>query len=312
MKYLIIATIKISQINNNFIKYLNENSNIILRFNGSHINIDELNNNKKIFDKIKNRVLIDLPCNKIRYKTNIKVKKIEKGKKYKLFKKYFNIQNIFEYLHKNTFVYMNDKLLKLEIKKINQNYIEVLSHDDGYIYHNRGVVFDKISNELDLFTKKDYELINFINCSTFTTYAGISFVRNMKDISLSKNLINKNLILKLETPKAVKNINSFAKQDDFILLDRGDLISFYGINKIENIIDKIITRLVSNKIIIATQMYYSHLGYNQPSISDLIILRKLCSNKNIVGFQLSEETALSKEPINVLKSFNQSLINLKK
>ena len=43
----------------------------------------------------------------------------------------------------------------------------------------------------------------------------------MKDISLSKNLINKNLILKLETPKAVKNINSFAKQDDFILLDRG-------------------------------------------------------------------------------------------
>ena len=111
----------------------------------------------------------------------------------------------------------------------------------------------------------------------------------MKDISLSKNLINKNLILKLETPKAVKNINSFAKQDDFILLDRGDLISFYGINKIENIIDKIITRLVSNKIIIATQMYYSHLGYNQPSISDLIILRKIRSNKNIVGFQLSEE-----------------------
>ena len=47
MKYLIIATIKISQINNNFIKYLNENSNIILRFNGSLINIDELNNNKK-------------------------------------------------------------------------------------------------------------------------------------------------------------------------------------------------------------------------------------------------------------------------
>ena len=49
---------------------------------------------------------------------------------------------------------MNDKLLKLEIKKINQNYIEVLSHDDGYIYHNRGVVFDKISNELDLLLKR--------------------------------------------------------------------------------------------------------------------------------------------------------------
>ena len=307
MTHFIIATLKFSQLNKGLINFLSNNEKIIVRFNGSHINISQLIKNEKILKKINNKILIDLPCNKIRYQTKNKIIKIQKGKTYKLYNNQFNISDILKHIKKRSNIYMNDKLLKFKIIKIDNKYIEIKSFDNGYIYHNRGVVFENISNNLDLFTKKDLELIEYINSSKLVNYAGISFVRNGKDISLSKKIINKKCILKLETPKAYKNIAAFKNHHDFILLDRGDLISFYGIGKIDEILNEIINKLKSSKLIIATQLYYSHLGYNQPSISDLITLRGYCNNKNIKGFQLSEETALSKDPISVLQSFIQTL-----
>lgn len=311
MKYYIISTLKFSQLNQRLINFLEKNENIVVRFNGSHINVSQLIKNEKILNKIKNKILIDLPCNKIRYQTNNKIIKIEKGKFYKLYNSQFNIPDILKYIKNRSHIYMNDKLLKFKIIKIHNNYIEIKSFDNGYIYHNRGIVFDNLSNNLDLFTKKDLELIKYINSSKLVNYAGISFVRNGKDISLSKKTINKKIILKLETPKAYKNIKVFKQHRDFILLDRGDLISFYGIENIDDILNKIIHKLKSSKLIVATQLYYSYFGYNQPSISDLIILKRYCNNKNIKGFQLSEETALSKNPISVLQSFIQTLSSMK-
>ena len=311
MKHLIISTIKISQLNKKFLNYLDANENIILRFNGSHIKVSDLVKNENKLKNISNKILIDLPCNKIRYKTNNKVVKVKKNKKYRLFKIFFNITEIFQYIKPKSFIYMNDKLLKFQIEKITRDYIEIQSLNDGYIYHNRGIVFDDISNNLELFTSKDHTLINYINSAKSINYAGVSFVRNQKDIALSKKIIKKKIILKLETPQAMKNIKYFSKHNDFILLDRGDLISFFGINKIEHVLNNIIKKLEKNKLIIATQLYYSYLGYNQPSISDLILLNEYCKKNNIKGFQLSEETALSKDPSSVLSSFNQTLFSIK-
>lgn len=311
MKHLIISTIKISQLNKKFLNYLDANENIILRFNGSHIKVSDLVKNENKLKNISNKILIDLPCNKIRYKTNNKVVKIKKNKKYRLFKIFFNITEIFQYIKPKSFIYMNDKLLKFQIEKITRDYIEIQSLNDGYIYHNRGIVFEDISNNLELFTSKDHTLINYINSAKSINYAGVSFVRNQKDIALSKKIIKKKIILKLETPQAINNIKYFSKHNDFILLDRGDLISFFGINKIEHVLNNIIKKLEKNKLIIATQLYYSYLGYNQPSISDLILLNEYCKKKNIKGFQLSEETALSTDPSSVLSSFNQTLFSIK-
>ena len=312
MKYNIISTLTLDHINDDFINFINKNQKIIIRFNGSHIKIEELIKYENIFKKINNKVLIDLPCNKVRYKTGKKIVKIDKGKKYKLYKKNFNLPYVFNFIKKNNFLYMNDKLLKFEILNIFEKYIDVKSYDDGYIYNNRGLVFDKLSSNLNLFTDRDYELIEYINKSNSIDYAGVSFIRNNKDINLAKKIIKKDLIFKLETPSAISNIHCFLNHKGHILIDRGDLISFFGINKIEKIIDKVISNLKKNKIIIATQLYYSHLGYKQPSISDLIILNKYCNFKNIYGFQLSEETALSKDPKTIIESFNQTLSLLKK
>ncbi|MBK1992318.1 hypothetical protein JG676_06890 [Campylobacter sp. 2018MI35] len=291
--------------------------NFIYRINGAHGDIESIKNTIINLRKQKSDIdiLIDLPGNKIRT-SGIKAIQVEKDKDFSLKIDQFNYKDFYKLVKPGMEVYANDSVFLFIVKEANDKEIIFTSKSTGLLLNNKGMHVRNLHNNIPFLFEKDKELIKI--CNEFNiAYVGASFVRRAKDIQELKQILypNTKIISKIETLDAVNNLYDILQEVEYILIDRGDLSTEIGIEKIPRFQKYIIEMAHHNavKVFLATQILKNMEEKPIPTIAEIDDLYNI-AKKGIFGIQLSEETAIGqyvKECIKILNLIQNEINNEK-
>jgi len=272
----------------------------IYRINGAHGDMNEIEKHilvikEQIPDAV---ILLDLPGNKVRT-ANLNVPiKFQNGKEFSILSRQINYQGFYKYVKKGDSVWANDSVFRFTIQQADEEHIVFLADIDGELHNNKGLHVRGIHDKIPFLFDKDYRLIELANKYKID-FIGLSFVRNVEDLQLAREYINKEIevIAKVETKSSVVNIQSILNNVEYILLDRGDLSTEIGIEKIPDyqkfIIDK--TLFHNKRIFLATQFLKNMEEKPVPTIAEVIDMYNTFKS-GVYGIQLAEETAIGKYP----------------
>lgn len=282
------------------------NDRNIYRINGAHGSVTDI---EGYIQEIRRQVpdadiLMDLPGNKVRTKElqdgGIK---LEKGKEFSIPSDCFNYPDFYNHLKPGMTAWANDSIFEFEVVSANEKSITFLSKSDGVLIDNKGVHVRGIHNQIPFLFEKDKQLIDLAN-KWALEFVGLSFVRTSENVKEAKGLISKrtDIITKVETLDAVENINDILPLTKYILVDRGDLSTDVGVNKIPRYQKFIIEKALffDVKVFLATQVLKSMETKPIPTIGEIEALYEIYKS-GVYGVQMSEETAVGKYVKNCVK-----------
>ena len=140
-------------------------------------------------------------------------------------------------------------------------------------------------------------------------HVSISYVKHPNEVRNLRTMIGQvssdflpKIISKIEAKEAIDNLDEIIKESDLIMIDRRDLATAVGEEKIP-----LAQKLIINKckesvtpVIVASEAILSMINQPQPSIADLMDI----ANTVLMGadyVMLSEETAIGDHPIEVVE-----------
>lgn len=270
----------------------------IYRINGAHGSIADIEEGiKNIRSQIPAAaILMDLPGNKVRT-ANIEVGiQLEKGKTFSLRTNQFNYPEFYRHLQPGMTAWANDSVFEFEVVSADSEKIVFLSKSDGVLIKGKGVHVRGIHKDIPFLFEKDRQLIDLANQYKLD-FVGLSFVRSAENVREAKALIGEGtqVISKIETIDAVEHINEILPLVKYILVDRGDLSTDIGIEKIPRfqkyIIDKALYFDV--KVFLATQVLKNMETKPIPTIGEIEALYEIMKS-GVYGVQMSEETAVGR------------------
>lgn len=270
----------------------------IYRINGAHGTIADIEAGiKNIRSQIPGAaILMDLPGNKVRT-ANIEVGiQLEKGKTFSLETNQFNYPDFYCHLQPGMTAWANDSVFEFEVVSANSERIVFLSKSDGVLINGKGVHVRGIHKDIPFLFEKDRRLIELANQYRLD-FVGLSFVRSPENVREARSLIGEGtqVISKIETIDAVEHINEILPLVEYILVDRGDLSTDIGIEKIPRfqkyIIDKALYFDV--KVFLATQVLKNMETKPIPTIGEIEALYEIMKS-GVYGVQMSEETAVGR------------------
>lgn len=214
-------------------------------------------------------------------------------------------------MKKGAFFFINDGLIKIEVKKIEKEYLigEVVS--GGPISSKKGVniprgeLKHKVPTEKDI---KDLELIAELN----PEYVAISFVSDGGDVLHVKKILENygnrkiKLISKIERPIALDNFDNILEVSDGIMVARGDLGVEIDPDQVPLEQKKMINTCnrEGKPVIVATQMLESMITNPIPTRAEANdVYNAVIDGTDAV--MLSAETAVGKFPINAVTYMNK-------
>lgn len=292
-----------------------DNEKNIYRINGAHGTIKDI---EKTIVQIRNQVpnaniLMDLPGNKVRTANIQDGIILEKGKNFEISSKCFNYADFYKHLKPGMTAWANDSIFEFEVISADSDKIVFLSKSEGVLINNKGVHVRGIHEDIPFLFEKDKELIELANHYKLD-YVGLSFVRTADNVREALGLLNQNIkvITKIETINAVENINEILPLVKFILVDRGDLSTDIGIEKIPRFQRYIIERALyfDVKVFLATQVLKNMETKPIPTIGEIEALYEIFKS-GVYGVQMSEETAVGKyvkECVNMLERMNAEVL----
>jgi pyruvate kinase len=142
-------------------------------------------------------------------------------------------------------------------------------------------------------------------------FVGLSYVKSKRDIEIvRKKLSNSNvkIVGKVETEEAVKegNLIPIIMNSDMILIDRGDLGTAIGFEKVPYYQCKIVKlcNTLCKEVIVATEMFMSTINTDKPNCADVSdVFYALSQGATYV--MLSEETAIGDNPTNSVRNMRR-------
>lgn len=279
----------------------------IYRINGAHGSIDDIEGyiqeiRRQIPDA---EILMDLPGNKVRTKDlsdgGIRV---ENGKEFTIPSECFNYTDFYKHLKPGMTAWANDSIFEFEVVSADDEEIRFLSKSNGVLINNKGIHVRGIHDQIPYLFVKDCQLIELAN-KWALEFVGLSFVRTPENVKEAKSLLSKrtDVITKIETLDAVNNINDILPLTNYILIDRGDLSTDIGVDKIPRyqkfIIDKAL--FFDVKVFLATQILKSMETKPIPTIGEVEALYEIYKS-GVYGVQMSEETAVGQFVKNCVKT----------
>ena len=138
-------------------------------------------------------------------------------------------------------------------------------------------------------------------------YIGMSYVRNAEEVKRMRDYIkekggNTKIVAKIETKEAVENVKEIIDASDMVLIDRGDLGTDIGFEKVPHYQKEIIRQCneKGKKVIVATEMMMSTIKSDKPNCADVSdVYHAVQSGSDFV--MLSEETAQGDEPVKTIE-----------
>ncbi len=287
----------------------------IYRINGAHGSLADIEAGiKNIRSQVPGAViLMDLPGNKVRT-ANIEVGiQLEKGKTFTLRNDQFNYPDFYHHLHPGMTAWANDSVFEFEVVSADSEKIVFLSKSDGVLINGKGVHVRGIHQDIPFLFEKDRQLIRLANQYKLD-FVGLSFVRTPENVKEAQALIGQGIqvISKIETIDAVEHINEILPLVKYILVDRGDLSTDIGIEKIPRFQKYIIEKALyfDVKVFLATQVLKNMETKPIPTIGEIEALYEIMKS-GVYGVQMSEETAVGRYVpacVQLLEQMNQEIL----
>jgi len=287
----------------------------IYRINGAHGSLEEIEDNiQNIRAQIPEaEILMDLPGNKVRTANLDNGIVLQKGEQFTLRCDQFNYPGFYKHVKPGMTAWANDSVFEFEVVSAQEEKIVFLSKSDGVLMNNKGVHVRGIHEDIPFLFGKDRDLIRLANRYKLD-YVGLSFVRSADNVREAKALLNQDVkvICKIETVDAVNRIDEILPLVKYILVDRGDLSTDIGIEKIPRFQKYIIEKALyyDVKIFLATQILKNMETKPIPTIGEIEALYEILK-AGIYGVQMSEETAVGKYVkgcVQILDGMNREIL----
>jgi pyruvate kinase len=324
-KTKIIATIGPSSRDPKIIKELLETGVDVFRLNFSHGDRDFHRENieriRKVSSDLKKTVAIlqDLSGPKIRIGEVKTPFSINQGEILEIYEKpvscekvngvgriYIDYPEIIRDLKEGDLIFIADGLIKVKVieKKKQKIVAEVIQ--GGVISSKKGINFPGAEVSIKAFTEKDREDLVF-GLEMGVDFIAISFVGEKSDVIEVKKIIetykkNVPVFAKIETQKALKNIDEIIEVSDGLMIARGDLGVEVPVEKVP-VIQKILVkkaRTAGIPVIIATQMLTSMINSTMPTRADVSDIANAVF-EGADALMLSDETAVGNYPVEAVK-----------
>ena len=204
---------------------------------------------------------------------------------------------VFNQLKKNDLLDIGFDGLKIKIIRTFSKKLICKVLSMGLLENNKGVHLINRSIILNFVTRKDELAINIAKKMNIKHFA-LSFTNSHQDIlKFNKLLKNKINIFKIETKKAIKNLQKIISTGDNFLIDRGDLSKDVKIEMIPVVQRKIlkIGQLKKKKIYVATNFLESMINKSYATrgeTNDIYNTLEMGAS----GIVLAAETAIGKYP----------------
>jgi len=313
----IICTLGPQSINKNFLKFSNNNIDL-LRLNMSHLSLRKL---KKTINFIRknSKVPICIDTEGAQIRVQVKKEKFFKlGQTFKISNQKGNIRLYPSYVLDKLKVrdILNIGFSNLSVKVIKKKkdiLCKVIT--SGRIENNKGVHLENRKIKLDFLTNKDFKAIE-IGKKFKIKYYALSFTNNVDDIiKFNKLLKGKNKIFKIETLRAINSFKDMLKKGDLFLIDRGDLskdVKIENIPIVQRNLFKLKAKYKNKKIYVATNLLESMLENNYPTRGEANDIYNSLE-MGAEGLVLAAETAIGKHPRGtvqflqkMIKTFNRA------
>lgn len=309
-KLEIIATINTHKITREFLRQLVEHGATIMRMNGAHVRPPDIPKAVKLIREHCGhdaKILVDLPGNKIRTSGLLQSVALRSGETFELEARNFSYAGFIDYLEAGDAVTSSDGQLTMAVEKVQADRVVFIALCDGELLNNKGLHLPaKSLAHLPFLFDRDREILaHALPCDI--DYAGFSFVRTPENVDEARSALAGSAmvpIIKLETkegtePAALEAILSRAST---FLIDRGDLASEVGMAHFPATFNRTLAKALAGggKVFVATQLFASMYEHNLPHLSEVMEFHRL-ARTGITGVQLSEEIAIGKHPLEVLK-----------
>lgn len=321
----IVATIGPASQNEKVLKELFLSGVNVARLNFSHGNLTQKKEAIELIRKVSSKlkvqiaILADLPGPKIRLGEIEGVFKINKGDVLTFGmngKTHLPIQFDFTNdVSAGQKMYLNDGLIALTIISSKSGVVTAKALNNGWVTSRKGINLPETVFSGSTFTKEDRESSLFAikeNCD----FIAISFVQSSKDIKPLRELLNNKdskiqIISKIETPQAVKNIEELIKDSDAIMIARGDLAIETSPAEVPLIQQKIIvlSRQHQKPVIVATQMLESMIDNPRPTRAEASDVANAVLSQ-VDAVMLSAESASGNFPVETVKTMSSIIKNV--
>jgi pyruvate kinase len=202
-------------------------------------------------------------------------------------------------------LYLFDGKVRSTITSVKDGIVHIRIENDGILLSRKGINLPDTDFTGDIITEKDKRDIVF-GAEHDVDYVALSFVHSSSDIAMLKKQLRNlgsdaKVIAKVETRKALENLEPIVEASDAIMVARGDLAIEASVEEVPIAQRKMIGlgRKYSTPIIIATQMLASMTETPEPTraeagdIATAVIL-------GVDAVMLSDETASGKYPLEAI------------
>ncbi len=207
-------------------------------------------------------------------------------------------------------VLLVDGIINLKIDKVSGKDIYCTVINGGMIYTHKGINLPQTKISIPTITAKDKQDLEF-GIKNKVDLVALSFVRSAKDVNDLKKIITRlekkyqgknaaatQIIVKIEKPEAVKNINQIINATDAVMIARGDLGIEMPAEKVPVVQKDIIAKCLNKAkpVIVATQMLDSMIDNPRPTRAEVSdVANAVIDHTDAV--MLSGETANGKYPV---------------
>ena len=214
----------------------------------------------------------------------------------------FNYPQVIDSLKEGTMILLNDGFVRLEVISVESDGVTCKILDDAKLSSRRGTNIPGVNLNIPFVSEDDEADIKYA-CEHDGDFLGISFVSSAEDVRATRALLEKYgrpdmpILSKIETKKAIENIDEIIAETDGIIVARGDLSVEVPFIQVP-ILQKMIIRKCREKgkvCIVATEMLKSMVKNSRPTKAELTDITTAVFD-GADGVWLSDETTIGAHP----------------
>lgn len=304
------------------IKKLIESGVNVFRFNTKHGTVEwheeRIRRVQKIADEMRRSIgiLLDLQGPEIRLETKNKEKiVVTTGQKLRIVPSFTSPEDLICIPHQLVFdtlvvgdqVLIDDGSVELKVTEVDHTHFVAEVVDDGEIGHRKGVNLPGVDIDLPSMIEDDLVKLDMAATSKID-FVALSFCRTKEDVQMLREQMDKRgikakIVAKIESKKALDNLDELIEVADVLMVARGDLGVEVPIERLAHIQKQMIRkcRLANKPVITATQMLQSMIESPTPTRAEATDVANAVLD-GTDAIMLSGETASGKYPVKAVQA----------
>lgn len=281
----------------------------IFRLNGAHCSPEQLKIYHRVIKSVipQAKVMIDLPGNKVRTAQLPSKIQFLRGERFTLRSTDFNFPGFPAMVFPGDEILACDANLRFHVERADPDSILLRAEHSGELTSGRGMHLRNISDRLPFLFPADLDLLRAA-AESGLALVSLSYVRSAKDIRETRALIHDmtgfrpEIIAKVETEAALRNLEEILAEVNTINIDRGDLSSDIGLLELASSQARVIRvcQAAGKNVLLATQCLKNMETRPVPLIPEILDL-SYSIRQGVSGVQLSEETAIGLYPLECIQ-----------